>query len=611
MPNEDPDFESLLTHVKESRGFDFTGYKRSSLIRRVDRRLTQVGISTYAEYLDHLQVEPDEFTQLFNTILINVTGFFRDPEAWARLRDDLIPDLLSGTKPHEPIRVWSAGTASGEEAYTIAMLLAEVLGTDEFHERVKIYATDVDEEALTQARQASYGEKELKSVPADLREKYFELQSQRYVFRTDLRRSIIFGRNDLVQDAPIPRVDLLLCRNTLMYFNAEAQARILERLHFSLTERGVLFLGKAEMLLSHTRLFLPVDLKRRFFRKVPRPPRLAVPVGGIAGAQVDAGDGSDCARLGMEALKSSPVATIAVSHDGHLAAVNQRAEVLFNVTARDVGRPFQDLEVSYRPVELRAYIEQATNERRTATVREVEWVRSAGESTYLDIQIVPLTDADGNGTGAALYFSDVSRYRRLQNELEFANTQLETAYEELQSTVEKLETTNEELQSTVEELETTNEELQSTNEELETMNEELQSTNDELQTINDELRDRTQELDDTNAFLSSILRSLRAAVVVVDNELIVRVWNERAEDLWGLRADEATGHHFLSLDFGLSTEALKPMLRAVLQDGAGASSEIQLDAVNRKGRAVAVRVVGSHMQLRADLAGAILVIEEV
>src|SRR3954447_18866656 len=209
----DPEFEGLLQFLKDSRGFDFTGYKRSSLMRRVDRRMQQVDMTSYADYLDYLQLHQDEFTALFNTILINVTGFFRDADAWMHLRDEALPGMLSERKPSEPIRVWSAGCASGEEAYSAAIALAELLGPEEFRDRVKIYATDVDEDALAQARQASYPESAIKSVPAELRDNYFEQQGQRYVFRTDLRRSVIFGRNDLVQDAPISRVDFLLCRN--------------------------------------------------------------------------------------------------------------------------------------------------------------------------------------------------------------------------------------------------------------------------------------------------------------------------------------------------------------------------------------------------------------
>jgi two-component system CheB/CheR fusion protein len=263
-------FEALLDYLRRVRGFDFTGYKRSSLKRRVQKRMSVREIENFSEYLDYLEADPDEFTALFNTILINVTSFFRDPDAWSYLQEEVLAPLLAEKPQNETIRVWSTGCASGQEAYTLAIVLAELLGTEQFKQRVKIYATDVDEEALAQARQAKYTAKELQPIPSNLHERYFEQVGDRYVFRSDLRRVIIFGRHDMVQDAPIPRLDLLVCRNALMYFNAETQARILARFHFALNEMGTLFLGKAEMLLAHTTLFLPIDLQHRIFRKVLR-----------------------------------------------------------------------------------------------------------------------------------------------------------------------------------------------------------------------------------------------------------------------------------------------------------------------------------------------------
>jgi two-component system CheB/CheR fusion protein len=605
----DPQFEALLVYLREARGFDFTGYKRSSLMRRVSRRMLQINVTDYADYLDYLQVHPEEFTALFNTILINVTGFFRDPDTWEYLRTDVVPRIVAERDPDLPLRVWSAGCASGEEAYTLAMLLVEMLGPESFAKRVKIYATDVDEEGLNQARHASYTDRDMRGVPSELVERYFDNLAGRYTFRTDLRRSVIFGRNDLVQDAPISRIDLLACRNTLMYFNAETQARILSRFHFALAEGGVLFLGKAEMLLGHTSMFTPVDLKRRMFSKIARP----TPANGIFLTEpVPASQRNDLIgldRLRAEAFMGSPVAQVVVTADGLVALSNRHAESMFGVSSKDVGRPFRDLDLSYRPVELRGFIEQAQVERRMTRVPDVEYVRSPGETLHLEVQINPLVDNHASLLGVALIFQDVTAQRRLHDELEHANRQLETAYEELQATNEELETTNEELQSTVEELETTNEELQSTNEELETTNEELQSTNDELQAINDELRDRTADLDQANAFLEGILRSLQAGVAVVNREMHVRVWNRRAEDLWGLRPEEAVGQHLLNLDIGLPTDQLRPTIRKVL-NGSDNGQSIQLSAVNRKGRSIVVRVVCTPLNRDGDgTAGAILVME--
>jgi two-component system CheB/CheR fusion protein len=612
MDAVDDGFEALLTYLKESRGFDFTGYKRSSLGRRVDRRMSQIPITGYGEYLDYLQVHPDEFTALFNTILINVTAFFRDPDAWNYLRDGVLLPLIAAKPKDSPIRVWSAGCASGQEACTLAMVLAEILGPEQFQERVKIYATDVDEEQLNEARYAAYSARDVESVPPELLERYFETAGSRYVFRKDMRRSVIFGRNDLVQDAPISRVDLLTCRNTLMYFNAETQARILSRFHFALAEGGALFLGRAEMLLSQSNLFLPIDLKQRVFRKVParlaahpssaRPDQRPAPASEIL-------IGLD--QLRNAALLAAPAAQVVVTADGLVALSNHQAEALFGVSSRDVGRPFRDLDLSYRPVELRRHVEQAQVERRTLHVTDVEWTRGAGETRHLDIRISPLTGPDAGLLGVSVVFHDVTVAKHLRLDLERANQELETAYEELQSTNEELETTNEELQSTVEELETTNEELQSTNEELETMNEELQSTNDELQSINERLHRSSADLDGANVFLDAVLSGLRAGIAVVDRDLRVRVWNRQAEELWGLRAGEAVGEHLLNLDFGLPVDQVRPLIRRALA-GEIEIGDVQLEAINRRGRPVTVRVACSPLLDPAGVStGGIVVMEPI
>ncbi|WP_375423407.1 CheR family methyltransferase [uncultured Friedmanniella sp.] len=605
----DPAFERLLVFLKESRSFDFTGYKRPSLVRRVQYRMHEVGVESYEDYQDVLQLQPDEFTSLFNTILINVTSFFRDAESWGYIRDVVLPELVDASNGG-PVRVWSAGSAAGQEAYTVAMLLHDLMGS-EFRERVKIYATDVDEEALDHARQATYSERELAGLPEEYRERYFDQVAGRYVFTPDVRRNVIFGRNDLTRDAPISRIDLLLCRNTLMYFNAETQARIVNRLAFALRPRGVLFLGKAEMLLNHSNLFDPVDLKRRMFRRI----RSVVPDGVTAAPtfrrQLPPVRGDDFGHLREEVLLTAPIAQIAVGADGRLVVVNHRASALLGLSDRDLGRPFQDLEVSYRPIELRSHLAAAIAARNTVALREIDWRRSGPDELFVDIQIVPLLDEERSVTGASISFTDVTRFRQLRVEVEGTNRQLEVAYEELQSTNEELETTNEELQSTVEELETTNEELQSTNEELETMNEELQSANDEMQSTNDLLADRTREITDLNAFMQSIMSSFEAAMIVVGRDLKVQVWTPQAYELWGLRADEAVGTGLLELDSGLPTETVHAWLEPVLAGSRPSVVGERLDAVNRRGRAVILRVTVTPLSTGDGLpSGALVLMEE-
>jgi two-component system CheB/CheR fusion protein len=278
-----------------------------------------------------------------------------------------------------------------------------------------------------------------------------------------------------------------------------------------------------------------------------------------------------------------------VDANGIVVSANQRARALFTLNPKDLGRSLHDLEISYRPADLRSLIEQAYAERRAATKTSVERRLADGEAQLFDIVITPYFDEAGTPLGVGISFADVTRYSRLQEEVQRAREEIQTTNEELQSSNEELETTNEELQSSNEELETTNEELQSTNEELETMNEELQSTNEELQTVNEELRTRSEELNQVNAFFESVLRGMRVGAVVVNQNLDVLMWNERAQDLWGLRPDEVQGKGLLNLDIGLPVKELRGMIRPCLT-GDSDHQEIELDAVNRRGKPIRCRV---------------------
>ncbi|MEQ8997087.1 MAG: CheR family methyltransferase [Coleofasciculus sp. B1-GNL1-01] len=606
-------FESLLEYLKETRGFDFTGYKRSTLKRRVTRQMQSHNIDNFGDYLDYLEVHPEEFESLFNTILINVTAFFRDTDAWNYLHDQILPQLLQQKDEREQIRVWSAGCSSGEEAYSIAILLAEIMGLEQFRQRVKIYATDVDEEALDQARWARYTSKALENLSEEWRQCYFEQVNNQYVFRSDIRRVVIFGRNDLVQDAPISRLDLLICRNTLMYFNAETQKRILARFNFALKENGTLFLGKAEMLLTNSNLFRPVNLQHRLFTKVAKPKlsdRLLMFA--QAGDKESSARLSERVRLQEAAFNTSPIAQIIVDVNGYLVLANMIARSMFDIKRQDLGKLFRDLELSYRPLELRSIIDDVYRDRTSITINDV--VREESNTTqYLDVQITPLKE-NVNGEqllGVSISFHDVTRYNQLYNKYKTSSQELETANEELQSSNEELETTNEELQSTNEELETTNEELQSTNEELETMNEELESTNEELRTMNDELRLRTDQVNQVNAFLNSILESFQMGVIIVDREFKIIRWNEYSEELWGLRSDEVEDKSLLSLDIGLPVEQLREPIRNCYQ-GEVNHQTIMVDAINRRGQSIQCQVTFHGLKgIEEQLHGTIILVDEV
>jgi two-component system, chemotaxis family, CheB/CheR fusion protein len=609
LTSPDPEFEALLEFVRDKRGFDYTDYKRPTLVRRFQKRMDAVRARDYAAYREHLEREPEEFAGLLDAILINVTGFFRDPAAWEYVAAEIVPRILEQSEGVRPVRVWSAGCATGAEAYTLAMLFTEAIGQDELREHVKIYATDVDDDALRYARHAAYTEKEVKDVPEELRERYFENLNGGYSFRNGFRRAVIFGRNDLLQDPPISRVDLLVSRNTLMYFGQEAQDRILSNFFFALRPRGYLMLGKAEALHSRTSLFEPFDVTRRIFvknngmyveRRMARRAELLPP------------EGDSDALLRETAFEQARLAQIVVDLDGHVSAINHAARAMFGLSASDVTRPLHDLQISYKPLDLRSLIDQVEAEHRHVMSQDVIWDSPDGTSRHLDVQISPLIRQGGAHAGVSISFTDITRYRALQDDLERARRDLETAYEELQSTVEELETTNEELQSTNEELETTNEELQSTNEELETMNEELQSTNEELEAMNEEMRERTDEALHANAFLSSILSSVHQSIVVVDQELSVVAWSRSAAETWGLRPDEVRGEHLLNLDIGIAADQLRDPIRNVL--AGDPQDELVMRGHNRRGQPVECAItfdplVGPHDSVQGVIL--VMVVERV
>jgi two-component system, chemotaxis family, CheB/CheR fusion protein len=610
MSDNDPEspesaaFEALLDHIRLARRFDFTGYKRSSLSRRIRKRMSDIGVETYGEYLERLEANPEEFKSLFDTILVNVTSFFRDRPAWDYLADEVLTRIVSGKQPRDPIRVWSAGCASGEETYSLAMILCEALGPEQFQARVKIYGTDADEDALVKARAATYTERELAGVDEQLRERYFEANGERHTFRNDFRRQVIFGRHDLVQDAPISRLDLLVCRNTLMYFNAETQAMILDRFGFALADRGFMMLGKAETLLANSMLFVPVEVRLRIFAKSPDARRtrlMALP----HGASLDIGNSADLRSLAFDRVMSP---LLVLDDTGRVVEINSAARDVLGLRPNDVGMVIQDLEISFRPVELRSAIREAIAERRTIVRKSITWTVGNEERAY-DVVVSPLIDDNGLVGGTSVVFADVTAIKRLEQELEQSSRDLEAAYEELQSTNEELETTNEELQSTIEELETTNEELQSSNEELETTNEELQSTNDELSAANVALEVRGAELDRVNVYLEGILTGLRRGVIVVDTVRRVRLWSRWSEDLWGVRADEADGRLLTDLDIGLPVDELDDAIETCLHDSSSLEERL-VDATNRRGQRMRCRVVCTSLMIGNVVDGVILLVED-
>jgi two-component system, chemotaxis family, CheB/CheR fusion protein len=533
----DVSLNELLHELAQQRGFDFRGYKRTTLERRFRRRMFQLSLGTYGEYRDYIRKHPDENNKLLSTILINVTEFFRDPPAWEIIRHEILPSLLKSLKPGHSFRVWSAGCASGEEAYCVAMLLAEHFGSRLEEYDVKIYATDIDEDALTTGRRGEYPAEALRRVRPEWREKYFHGKGPSRVNR-EIRRLVIFGRSNLAHDAPISHVNLLICRNVLIYFDSELQRRILGQFHYALDPGGIMFLGKSESQLTNSSQFRRINARWRIFKRMTGDDVSDTPMALAETRALRKPPASQDKEYleGMRLqnrnlLESLRVGVFVLGPDDSIIQNNSAALTLCGLTPADLsGKRLRDTDVFMRIPDLGAHLQASRISNESA--RFEERIKTASAERLLEIIIRPIVSERGQRNGTFVYVDDNTVREKLRMTVE----ELESTGTELQSANEELETTNEELQSTNEELETTNEELQSTNEELETTNEELQSLNEELETTNQELEERTKELDQVNDVYLQTLQEIRLPVMLANQERYIEFWNNGALRVFGFKS---------------------------------------------------------------------------
>ncbi|MEW6636593.1 MAG: CheR family methyltransferase, partial [Actinomycetota bacterium] len=551
-PDEGRALERLLEYLRERHGVDFGGYKRPTIRRRLARRMVAVGAADIEEYRRYLETHPEEYRQLVNSFLIKVTEFFRDPELFEYLRQEVLPLLIEEARREgRSLRIWSAGCATGEEAYSLAMLVSELLGDEAGFFDVRIFATDLDEDAVNFARRGVYPEGALAGLSEEQVRRYFVEEDGQYQVKKQVRGMIVFGEHDLARRSPFPRIDLVMSRNVLIYFSPELQRRALLLFAYSLRDGGYLVLGGAETASPAGDLFeqrhrqhkVYVRKGERFLMPPtvpvsPAPPRMERPDGprfhAVPGPQGE----EHRPRVSEEGFLSQvPVGLVVVDRNYDVRAINAAARGLLQVHGAAVG---EDLlhslpeEVPY--AEVRRAIDAAFREGEAAATGEIaiQNAREAGQR-YLRLVCYPRRVAGDRGpagtvmivvqevTGAVATRKELegrleelrteserlrreseaeATRQRLQNErlleanrrLEEANRELTRINEDLQSSYEDALLSTEEAQAATEEVETLNEELQATNEELETLNEELQATVEELNATNEDLQARGTEL---------------------------------------------------------------------------------------------------------------------
>ena len=583
---DDP-LRDLLTHVSGQTNIDFRNYKTSTILRRIGRRMAVTRVPIIRDYGEYLRTHPEEVQELVKAFLIKVTGFFRDPEAFNEIRDTIIPVLLDrGRENGRSIRLWSAGCATGEEAYSLAMLLADQLGADFPEWSVKIFATDLAADSIAFARRGLYPQNVLKDLPNEYRVRYFERMDQGYRVSKALRQVVIFGQQDISKGVPFPRIDLVTCRNLLIYLKPELQQIVLDLFAYSLSQsRGYLFLGKAETTRPTKANFELVNKKWKIYQclggPIPFPVQENAPsiqalrdgrrrqqgpaVPGSTEPTSQEVDFAHLRRVNETMLRCTNAAVVIIDRSYRILTINAAARRMMGVLEMAYDQDFLHTVRGLPYQEVRRAIDSVFRERATVTLSELELDQTTeGFGRYVSFTIMPIP-MDQAPAGLAVITAidttdQVQMRRRLEavqrehadlvNELSAANKRLATvnkelqdANEELQAANEELMLTQEELQATNEEFEATNEELQATNEELETNNEELQATNEELQTTNDELTARTTELQDLGQQhrieqlqLSSVLERFPHYALVLNAEnLAILAVNSAYQEILGTR----------------------------------------------------------------------------
>ena len=545
----------ITTVLRGVTGHDFHSYKKGTFLRRVHRRLQVLQIDSVDDYIERLRGDRGEVQDLFQDLLIGVTQFFRDPQEFEILERE-IPKLFQGKFPDEAFRVWVLGCATGEEAYSLAILLREYTSTLARPPLVQIFATDLDARALGLARAGRYAASIAGHVRPDRLERWFVREGDTYCVSKELREMCIFSPHNVTKDAPFSRIDILSCRNLLIYLNGDLQNRVIPIFHFSLRPGGVLFLGSSENVTRHQRLFAPVDRRSRVFRRLETATR--IPPDFPLSSRASVPRTFPFRDAGLPVPSRLPGATgrqaevIAERYAPAYVVVDRQYDVLhFSgrtgwflepmagvATLNLINLIHRDLRIDVRGALHRAQAEGARVELSRLMLHQ------EGQSISLNLIVEPIgSGGHGDVDMFVVLFQDIGQApasavdgARLENDehVQRLESELRLTRDRLQATIEELESTNEELKSSNEEYQSINEELQSANEEMETSKEELQSVNEELQTVNGELGHRVVELGQANSDLNNLLEATQIATVFLDNELRIRSFTPSMTEIFHL-----------------------------------------------------------------------------
>ena len=591
--------QKIFVRLRAHTNHDFSLYKKNTICRRIERRMHVHQISNISDYVRFLQEGEHEVEILFKELLIGVTNFFRDPQAFDALKEKVLPELLAEKPDGYTFRAWIPGCSSGEEAYSIAIILQECIEDSHRHINVQLFGTDIDTDAVDTARAGLYPASISADVSPERLKRFFEQQDATCRIARPVREMLVFAPQNVIKDPPFTKLDLICCRNLLIYMEPELQQKLLPVFHYSLRPQGILFLGSSESVGPAVDLYDTVDRKWKIFRRKPSLPQThqvmdfptALPAAGKAVKQPEA----PAERVESVGVGQLVEAILAQSDIPPCVMIDASCNIVYihGRTGRYLepaqGMPNINLLEMARPglrTELTAAVKQVCSTRRQATRKGLR-VGANGGRLLVDVTVRPVLEHAATRGFMLVMFEETAskpakakggpapaqanRTGRDAGEIE---QELQHTRENLQTTIEELETANEELKSTNEELQSTNEELQSTNEELETSKEELQSLNEESVTVNVELQGRIEELSKANDDMKNLLDSTQIAVLFLDTDLCVRRFTTKATEIVPLTATDSGRpiRHFAANLIGVD---LDEYARAVLEDLSIREAEVE------------------------------------
>jgi two-component system CheB/CheR fusion protein len=606
--------------LRNKTGHDFHGYKQNTFLRRVQRRMQVQRATDVEAYIAILRDDAEEPQQLFNDMLIGVTQFFRDAREFDILEREVIPKLFEGKGAGDQVRAWVLGCATGEEAYSLAIMMREHMAGMDAVPHVQIFATDIDGRALAAARVGRFAETIARDVSPERLARWFVREGDTYCVVKELREMCIFSQHNLIKDAPFSRLDLVSCRNLLIYLNNELQNRVIPLFHFALLPGGHLFLGNSENVTRHSKLFAPLDRRFRIFRKLETSTRILPdfplsPVadrrsGASGGTRTRVPEGTLAKRAERIAERYAP-AYVVVDEDYEALHFSGRTGRYLDPTSGAATLSLVNLVHRDLRLDLRAALNKAAAENKAVIVPPVR-MANEDETIVVHLAVEPVTAGSGEATSFLVLFRDgealadgddgeVASPLIRDEHVQRLEGDLRITRERLQATIEELESTNEELKSSNEEYQSINEELQSANEELETSKEELQSVNEELQTVNGELAHRVQDLGKANSDLKNLLESTQIATVFLDNDLRVKTFTPSVTEIIHL-IESDLGRSITHIAGKISYDEIAEDVRRVMRTLTTVEREI---ADRRSGARYLVRIL-PYRSLDNFIAGVVI-----